>query len=285
MTHSLTIALIRDVFYDATGPERLRSRLQEAKQAGAALAVLPELAALPWVPATQEARDEDAELANGPRHRMQSTIAAEVGIGLLGGAIVKDQADRRFNTALLFGPDGDLLHAYRKIHIPDEPGFWEADHYEADDAIPTPIDAFGMRLGIQICSDNNRPFGSHILGAQGAEAILVPRATEMATYVKWRPIFQANALTSGCWVLSVNRPGPEAEVPIGGPSIAVAPDGTVVLETEDPVGIVTVDRASVEKARSDYPGYLAFPTDLYARAWKSVPSRVAHGPIGDSDCC
>jgi len=279
MSTSLTIALIRDVFHDQTGPDRLRSRLAEARAGGAALAVLPELAMLPWVPATQHARDEDAEPPLGPRHQLQSAIAAECGIALLGGAIVRDDSGRRFNTALLFGPDGTFLHAYRKIHIPDEPGFWEADHYQADDAIPRPVDALGMRLGFQICSDNNRPFGSHILGAQGADAILVPRATETSTYVKWRPIFQANALTSGCWVLSVNRPGPEADVPIGGPSIAIAPDGTVVLESEDPVAIVTIDRGGVEQARADYPGYLAFPTDLYARAWATITPRAAHGPL------
>ncbi|MDP7069946.1 MAG: carbon-nitrogen hydrolase family protein [Phycisphaerales bacterium] len=279
MQTSHTIALIRDVFHDATGPDRLRGRLEEARAAGASLAVLPELAMLPWVPATKQTRDEDAEPPLGPRHQLQASIAAECGIGLLGGAIVRDDQGRRFNTALLFGPDGAFLHAYRKIHIPDEPGFWEADHYQASDAVPTPIDAFGMRLGCQICSDNNRPFGSHILGAQGAHAILVPRSSETSTYAKWRLIFQANALTSGCWVLSVNRPGPEADVAIGGPSIAVAPDGTVVLESENAVALVTMDTGSVDRARADYPGYLAFPTDLYARAWATVPARPAHGPI------
>jgi len=279
MSDSLTIALIRDVFYSDDGADRLRERLGEAKAGGAALAVLPELAMLPWVPATKTARDEDAEAPDGPLHRLQSQIAGDVGIGLLGGAIVRDETGRRFNTALLFDSDGSFRHAYRKIHIPDEPGFWEADHYQADDTIPRPIEAFGMHLGVQICSDNNRPFGSHILGAQGAEVILVPRSTETATYVKWRPIFQANALTSGCWVLSVNRPAPEDGVPIGGPSIAVAPDGTVVLETEDPIGMVTVDRACVHAARTDYPGYLAFPSELYAAAWATVPARAAHDPI------
>ncbi len=285
MTTSLAIALIRDVFHGPDAEARLRETLTEARDLGAALAVLPELAVLPWVPATRTARDEDAEPPHGPRHQMQSSVAHDVGIGLLGGAIVRDEAHRRFNTALLFGPDGTCLHAYRKIHIPDEPGFWEADHYEADDTIPRPVDAFGMRLGFQICSDNNRPFGSHILGAQGADAILVPRSTETATYVKWRPIFQANALTSGAWVLSVNRPGPEDGVPIGGPSIAVAPDGEVVLETEDRIGLVTIDRDRVEQARSDYPGYLAFPSDLYARAWATVPPRAAHQPIPQPSSC
>ncbi|MDP7029907.1 MAG: carbon-nitrogen hydrolase family protein [Phycisphaerales bacterium] len=279
MQDTLAIALIRDVFHDDTGRDRLRQRLHEAREAGAELAMLPELAVLPWVPATRAPRDEDAEPPGGPRHTMQAELAAEVGIGLLGGAIVRNDAGQRHNTALLFGPDGSFLHAYRKIHIPDEPGFWEADHYESDPTPPRPVDALGMRLGFQICSDNNRPFGCHILGAQGAEVILNPRATEPGTYPKWRAIWQANAITSSAWILSVNRPGPEAGVPIGGPSIAVAPDGTVVLETEDEVAVVTVDRQAVLKAREDYPGYLALPTDLYARAWATVDPRPAHAPL------
>jgi predicted amidohydrolase len=74
-------------------------------------------------------------------------------------------------------------------------------------------------------------------------------------------------------------------VPFGGLSIAVAPDGTVVLETEDPVAIVTVDRAAVVDARKGYPGYLAVPTDLYAKAWASVPPRAANAPICHDSCC
>ena len=65
-------------------------------------------------------------------------------------------------------------------------------------------------------------------------------------------------------MLSVNRPAPEEGVLIGGPSIAVAPDGEVLMETTDPVAIVSIDRSVVHQARRDYPGYLAIPSDLYA---------------------
>ena len=65
------------------------------------------------------------------------------------------------------------------------------------------------------------------------QAILVPRASEERTYQRWKIVFRANALTSGCYVLSVNRPDPEEGVLIGGPSIAVDPNGAVLLETTD----------------------------------------------------
>lgn len=272
MNHrTLTVALISDVFYGSDAQQRLLARLTEAKNAGAELAVLPELPLNPWSPATKNARDDDAEAPNGPRHIMQRDAAKTVGIGLIGGAIVRDpNTGVRRNTALIFDRAGNLLATYCKLHIPEEPGFWETSHYDAGTEPPTPINGFSMPIGVQICSDINRPEGSHLLAAHGAEVILAPRATELATYERWRTVFRANALTSCAFVLSVNRPAPEQDVLIGGASIAVAPDGKVLLETTEPVGVVTLDSAQITKGRIDYPGYLPVRADLYAKGWAAV---------------
>lgn len=272
--NTLTVALISDVFHADDAATRLRSRLSEAKSRGAALAVLPELPLNPWSPATKISRDDDAEPPNGPRVALQSQLAREVGIGLVGGAIVRDPATgRRRNTALVFDATGHLVSTYSKLHLPEEPGFWETSHYEPGDRAAAVVDGFALTFGVQICSDINRPEGAHLLGAMGAEAILAPRATEQRTYPRWRIVFQANALTSCAYALSVNRPGPEPAgdgLTIGGPSVAVAPDGQLILETADPVGVVTLHRSVVEQARRDYPGYLPIRADLYASAWSAV---------------
>ncbi|MEE2907069.1 MAG: carbon-nitrogen hydrolase family protein [Planctomycetota bacterium] len=281
MSERLSIALISDTFHTQDGPSRLLARLREAREGGASVAVLPELSCNRWCPATRDPSEADQEPPGGPLAQMQAEAAAEAGIWLVGGSLIRDEDGIRRNSALVFDDQGTLKHRYSKIHIPDEPGFWEADHYQADDEIPRPLEIAGIPMGIQICSDINRPGGTHILAAQGAEVILGPRSTEQITYEKWQPVFRANALTGSCYVLSVNRPVPEDGVLIGGPSIAVAPNGEVLLETTDPVAIVTIDRAVVHKARGDYPGYLAIPSDLYARAWASIPPRQAHGPLGD----
>ncbi len=271
-SRTLTIALISEVFYEADGRDRLHARLTQAKERGAELAVLPEIPLNPWSPATKTVRDDDAEDPEGPRHRMQSEAARDIGIGLLGGAIVKDpKTGRRHNTALVFNPAGDLISTFRKIHVPDEPGFWECDHYDPGEEVSRPIEGFPMTFGVQICSDINRPQGSHLLGALGAHAVICPRSTELCTYHRWRTVFQANAITSSLFVLSVNRPNPEQGVLIGGPSICVAPNGTIMLETVEPVGVVTIDVSSLAQAKKDYPGYLPVPADLYARAWSEVP--------------
>lgn len=267
----LQLALIADVFYQDDGQERLLARLEQAKAAGADLAVLPELPLNPWSAATKNQIDHDAEPPLGPRHQIQADAARQVGIGLVGGAIVRDpETDKRYNTALVFDHSGTLVASYQKVHIPEEAGFWESSHYESGTAAPQRIDAFSMPLGIQICSDNNRPQGCQLLGAQGAQLIVCPRATEAATYPIWRPIFVANALTTSTFVASVNRPAPEQGVPIGGPSVVVDPRGRIILESHEMVSIISIDPEVCQEARQAYPGYLDIRCDLYADAWSDL---------------
>ena len=267
----LTVALISEVFWEADGTARLRERLEEAAERGADVALLPEIPMHPWRPATKEPVDEDAEPIDGPRMRAQADAAREAGIGLVGGIIHRDAATgRRTSRALVFDRAGTLVATYEKLHLPDEPGFWETDHYEPGTDPPRRIDAFGVPIGVQVCSDTNRPEGTHLLGAQGAQAVLIPRATEERSYQRWKTVFRANALTSCLYVLSVNRPRPEEGVLIGGPSVAIAPNGDVLLETTDPVGLVTLESKVVADARRDYPGYLPVRARLYADAWAEV---------------
>jgi len=270
----MTVALISDVFYDREPAARLKQRLSEAKARGAELAVLPEIPMNPWSPATQSPRDDDAETPGGPREHMQADAARAVGIGLVGGVIRRDPTTgRRFNTALVFNATGELQGTFAKIHLPEEPGFWETSHYGPGLEVSPVFDRFTMPFGVQICSDINRPEGCHLLGAMGAEFVAAPRATERATIERWKVVFRANALTSAMYVLSANRPDTEDGVLIGGPSIAVAPDGTILVESTDPVSVVRMSRHAIQKARVDYPGYLPVRADLYAKAWAAVASR------------
>ena len=127
-----------------------------------------------------------------------------------------------------------------------------------------------MRFGIQVCSDVNRPEGSLLLGALGAEVIACPRATEAVTFPRWKIVLISNALTSCTYVISVPRPQAEFGVPLGGPSFAVAPTGDVLVESTEPIELVTVERHVIEQARQRYPGYLPTRAELYAEGWKSA---------------
>jgi N-carbamoylputrescine amidase len=201
---------------------------------------------------------------------MQADAAAEAGIGLVGGIIHRDENGRRTSRALVFDASGAVRATYEKLHLPEEPGFWETSHYEPGTEAPKRIDAFGFPIGVQICSDSNRPEGVHILGAQGALAMINPRSTEERTYQRWKTVWRANALTSCLYVLSVNRPHPEDGVLIGGPSACFDPNGELLLETTDTLALVTLDAKVVTDARRAYPGYLPVRARLYADAWDEV---------------
>ena len=262
---------MRDVFVERT--DHLASTLRDAKVRGADFAVLPEIPLNAWAPASRESRAEDAEPPDGPRHLAMSLAAREARIALVGGAIVVDPLSGvRHNTALVFDASGTLVSTYRKVHLPDEDGFRETEHYAPGDALAPVVDAFALRVGVQICSDINRPEGSHLLAAAGAEVVINPRATEAATFERWKTVFVATALTTGAYVLSVPRPRPEFGVPLGGPSFAVSPTGEILAETTDRVALVTLQRRVVEEARRRYPGYLATRADLYADAWRRIKS-------------
>jgi predicted amidohydrolase len=267
----LTVALVSEVFWEADGTQRLRQRLAEAAERGVDLAVLPELPLNPWRPATKEAHDDDAEPMDGTRTTAQRDAAKEAGIGLVGGIIHRDEATgRRTSRALVIDGGGEIRATYEKLHLPEEPGFWETSHYEPGTNPPQRIDAFGVPIGVQICSDNNRPEGTHLLGAQGAMASLVPRASEERSYQRWKTVFRSNALTGCLYVLSVNRPHPEEGVLLGGPSVAFDPNGELLVETTDRMALVTLDAATVTDARRAYPGYLPIHARLYADAWAAI---------------
>jgi predicted amidohydrolase len=263
--HTLTVALIHDVFDGDEGADRLGRRLSEARERGARLALLPELPMDRWIPAGPTPGDLDAETAGGPRHVALSQAARAAAIGVLGGAITVDDAGRRRNRALLFDASGKLVLQYDKVHVPNEEGFWEAAHYEEGDRLAARCDAFGLPVGVQICSDLFRPEGCHLLGAAGVEAIFAPRATPLASYARWKSVISVNAVTSGAYVVSINRPGPDSG--IGGASVVAGPDGTCLLESTDPVSIVTLDGEQTAGARKQYPGYLSVHHALYARGW------------------
>jgi predicted amidohydrolase len=269
----LSVALLSEVFPDAGAQTRLPAALAAAGERGAELVVLPELPLHSWSPARRESRVDDAEPPLGPRHRLLADAARAASVAVLAGVIVEEAGVRR-NRALLFGANGDLLGSYDKVHLPQEEGFWERDHYQPGETEAQPMVVDGFPVGVQVCSDLNRPELGHALAAGGALAILGPRATESGTWTRWRLVLQATALTASCYVLSVNRPRPEQGVPLGGPSFAVGPDGEVILETTEAFALVTLERAAVAQARARYPGYLEVRPALYAAAWRAASRRL-----------
>ncbi len=268
----MKLALVSEVFFGRAAEDRLVDLLGEVRGRGAELALLPELALDPWVPATRARSAQDAEEPDGVRAQLLARAAARVGIAVIGGAIVQTGTVRH-NTAIAVDARGELRARYAKTHVPQEPGFWERDHYDDGPVAATPFELAAVRCGIQICSDINRPEGVHALAAAGADLVLHPRATEPETWDAWRLVIRATALTSCCWIASVNRPRPEGGTPLGGPSCVVGPDGEIVVERCETVVLAEVDPLAVAQRRKDYPGYLPVRSELYAEAWRAASRR------------
>lgn len=266
----MRVALITEVFFDDPEGYQLTRMLIDAAGRGADVAVLPELPLNGWSPYSKVAKPEDAEPVGGPRQTLMATAAREAGIALVGGAIIADEAGVRHNTAIVYDRWGNAVTRYRKIHLPEEEGYWETSHYEPGTEPPRVVEQLPLRSGLQICSDVNRPQGFQLLAAQGAEVVFAPRATPPGTYERWRIVLRANAVMSGAYLVSVNRPRPENGASIGGPSIAISPDGNVLAETTEPVAIVELERSVVEEAAGEYPGYLKRFGSLYADAWRDI---------------
>ena len=264
---SLTLALVSEIF---STEDELVSCLEAARNQGADLVVLPELPLNEWSPATKKARIDDAESSGGWRETIQCNAARRAGVAVLGGVIRVTSDGRRINLALLISAQGTIVGTSAKHVLPDEEGFWECDHYEPVEDPPQVIEFLGAKVGIQICSDANRPTAAQLLAAQGAHVILAPRATSMSSWKRWRLAYRAMALTASAWVVSVGRPRPEFGVEMGGPSLVVDPMGEVVLETTERITTVVLDRHAVEDARQSYPGYLAWPAKTYVTGWKKI---------------
>ena len=105
----------------------------------------------------------------------------------------------------------------------------------------------------------------------GVGLIAAPRATEATHYERWKLVMRANAVTAAAYLISVNRP-PEDGASLGGPSVAIAPDGEVLSEGED-MQVVEIDPSRLEEARAAYPGYLGRFPELYARGWSGLARR------------
>lgn len=279
----LRLALLSEVFHGEGAAERLATWLDRARAVRAQLVVLPELGLDPWIPATREVRDDDAELVDGPRRSMVIAAARKFGVAVLGSAIVRDPSTgQRTNQAFLIDGTGAERGRYSKLHIPHEPGFWEADHYAHGPEAFSLMGLHGVPLGIQICSDINRPQGTHILAARGARLVIHPRATQLETFDQWRLVMRATARTAGVWIASVNRPRSEQGVSLGGPSIVVDPTGEVAAEGYQTMMTFDIDTARNEEASRRYPGYLAVRSEVYANGWsETLPRELVPPPHDD----
>jgi predicted amidohydrolase len=236
--------------------ERLLGLLRDAAGHGAELVVFPELALTTffprwWYDDGDPALDEWYETAiPSPITQPLWDEAARLGVGFVLGVAELTPEQRRFNTAVLVGPDGVEVGRYRKIHLPghDEHEPWRAfQHLEkryfevGDGGFPT-FPAFGGTVGMLICNDRRWPEAYRVLGLQGVELICIgyntpvhnPPAPEHDEHGDFHNhlVMQAGAYQNGTFVVGVAKAGDEEGVPMIGGSCIIHPSGTILAEVE-----------------------------------------------------
>ncbi|UHQ18902.1 carbon-nitrogen hydrolase [Lysobacter sp. KIS68-7] len=262
----------------------IETRVAEAAKRGAKLVLLQELHNGPYF-CQHEAVDEfdRAETIPGPSTERLSRLAKQHGVVLVSSLFEKRATGLYHNTAVVFETDGRVAGKYRKMHIPDDPGFYEKFYFTPGDLGFEPIDTSVGRLGLMVCWDQWYPEGARLMALAGAELLLYPTAIgwdpDDAQPEKdrqrnaWILSHRGHAVANGLPVLSCNRVGHEPS-PLGtsgirfwGSSHVLGPQGEFLAEAnqdEPEILMAEVDMARSEHVRRIWPFLRDRRIDAYA---------------------
>ncbi|NLC60278.1 MAG: carbon-nitrogen hydrolase [Gammaproteobacteria bacterium] len=261
----------------------IETRVAEAAAAGAKLVMLQELHNGPYFCQHESVDEFDrAESIPGPSTERLSRLASQHGVVIVGSLFERRAPGLYHNTAVVLEADGTLLGKYRKMHIPDDPGFYEKFYFTPGDMGFTPIDSSVGRLGLLVCWDQWYPEAARLMALAGAEILLYPTAIgwdpdddedeKQRQRDAWIISHRGHAVANGLPVLSCNRVGHEPS-PLGasgvdfwGNSHVLGPQGEFLAEAGgDPeVLLAEVDMARSEDVRRIWPFLRDRRIDAYA---------------------
>ncbi len=249
------------------------ARLREAARAGAEVVCLPELYRSPYFCQEEDPALFDlAEPVPGPSTEALGRAAREAGVAAVVPIFERRAAGLYHNTAVVLDADGTVAGLYRKMHIPDDPLFYEKFYFTPGDLGFLAFDTRAGRIGTLICWDQWYPEGARLTALRGAAVLFYPTAIGWHPHEKaehgaaqrsaWQTIQRAHAIANGVFVAVVNRVGHEVP-PGGGPglefwgsSFLADPFGVVVAEAttdreEILVGEVSLPR--IDEVRRNWP--------------------------------
>jgi N-carbamoylputrescine amidase len=255
---------------------RALERVRAAARDGAQLVCLPELFRSRYFCQTEDHSHFDlAESIPGPTSEALAQVAREAGVVIIGSLFERRAAGIYHNTAVIIDADGKLLGSYRKMHIPDDPLYYEKFYFTPGDLGFRAFDTACGRIGTLVCWDQWYPEGARLTALAGADVLFYPTAigwhpAEKAEFgaaqaSAWQTAQRAHAIANGVYVVAVNRVGHEPTPPgvagaqgieFWGGSFVADPFGVVLAEasrTEEQTLIVTVDRQHQETVRRHWP--------------------------------
>jgi N-carbamoylputrescine amidase len=285
-TRTLRVALIQDQNQGDSEANLalIEQRVAAAATRGAKLVLLQELHNGAYFCQHESVAEFDrAEAIPGPSTERLSRLARAHGVVLIGSLFERRAAGLYHNTAVVFEADGTLLGKYRKMHIPDDPGFHEKFYFTPGDLGFEPIDTSLGRLGVLVCWDQWYPEAARLMALAGAELLLYPTAIgwdpndDVAEQQRQRDAWilshRGHAVANGLPVLSCNRVGHEAS-PLGGSGIqfwgsshVLGPQGELLAEAATDradVLVADIDLGRSEQVRRIWPFLRDRRIDAYA---------------------
>jgi len=249
------VALVQMTCVAAKQPnvDRARELIADAARRGAQIVCLPELFAGLYFCQTEDfAHFAAAEPIPGPTTQALADAARQHGVVVLTSLFERRAPGVYHNTAVVLDADGRLAGVYRKMHIPDDPHFYEKFYFTPGDlGFQSFATRFG-RIGVCVCWDQWFPEAARLTALTGAHIIFYPTAigwlpehdppVRQSQHQAWETIMRGHAIANGIYVAAVNRTGTEGELEFWGASFLSDPFGTVVARAaHDVAEVVLVD--------------------------------------------
>ena len=262
---------------------QLVTKTRQLARQGAELVVLQELHNSLYFCQTEDVGIFDlAEPIPGPSTQVFGTLAKELGIVIVTSLFERRATGLYHNTAVVIEKDGTIAGRYRKMHIPDDPGYYEKFYFTPGDLGFHPIDTSVGRLGVLVCWDQWYPEAARLMALQGAELLIYPTAIgwdpadthdeQQRQRTAWQTVQRGHAVANGLPVVAVNRVGDEDGVPFWGTSFVCGPQGELLYEAptdREATAVIDIDLRRSEQVRRWWP----FLRDRRIDAYQDITKR------------
>ena len=251
----------------ADNKARLAEKIGRLAKAGAELIVLQELHNSLYFCQIEDVDNFNlAEPIPGPSTEYFGALAKEYKVVLVTSLFERRAPGLYHNTAVVLEKDGTIAGNYRKMHIPDDPGYYEKFYFTPGDLGFHPIETSVGRLGVLVCWDQWYPEAARLMALQGAQLLIYPTAIgfdpndtpeeQQRQRMAWQTVQRGHAVANGLPVITVNRTGEEDGVPFWGTSFVAGPQGELLYEApvnQEEETIVEVDMQRSEQVRRWWP--------------------------------
>ncbi|HMZ52711.1 MAG TPA: carbon-nitrogen hydrolase [Candidatus Sumerlaeota bacterium] len=257
---------------------KLEKHIRSAAAKGAQIICTQELFRSPYFCKREDPALFDlAEPIPGPSTSRLQVLAKELNVVIVGSLFERRAAGLYHNTAVIIDAGGELLGIYRKMHIPDDPLYYEKYYFTPGDLGFKAWDTKYGRIGVLVCWDQWYPEGARLTAMQGADILFYPTAIGWhehekeefgtAQYDAWQTIQRSHSIANGVYVCSVNRIGKEESVEFFGGSFVSDPFGRLLHKAshdQEEIIVQELDLSKVEETRQHWPFFRDRRVETYA---------------------